>query len=99
MAESGDHGSMAEDDLAPLVERLVSSTPLTPEQARRVVLDVVTYLTESPQAYVLRRHRDLKRRVGLRNEQIFEQLADELGRRVFAGPRLSARQIRRIIYG
>ena len=87
------------DDLTPLVERLAASTSMTPEQARRVVLDVVAYLAESPEDYVVRRHGELKRREGLSNEAIFERLAHEISTRVFAPPQLSRRQIRRIIYG
>ncbi|HEX7081271.1 MAG TPA: hypothetical protein VF329_09670 [Gammaproteobacteria bacterium] len=90
---------MPDDDLQPLVERLAASTPLSREQARRVVLDVIAYLTESPEAYVARRHRELKRSEGLRNDAIFERLADELRCRVFAMPPLTTRQIRRMIYG
>lgn len=90
---------MLDDDLAPLIDRLTASTPLSREQARRVVLDVIAYLTESPEDYVLRRHHELKRREGLPNDVIFERLADELSRRVFASPTLSRRQLRRIIYG
>ena len=90
---------MPDDDLLPLVERLASSTPLTREQARRVVLDVIAYLAEAPEDYVVRRHAELKRREGLSNEAIFERLADEMATRVFAMPRLSRRQMRRIIYG
>lgn len=90
---------MLDDDLGPLIDRLAASTALSPDQARRVVLDVIAYLTESPEAYVVRRHRELKRREGLNNDAIFDRLADELGRRVFAITPLSRRQIRRMIYG
>jgi hypothetical protein len=90
---------MPDDDLTPLVDRIAASTPLTPEQARRVVLDVIAYLAESPEDYVVRRHAELKRREGLSNEAIFERLAEEMSVRVFAPPLLSRRQIRRIIYG
>lgn len=90
---------MLDDDLTPLVERLAATSPLSRDQARRVVLDVIAYLAEAPEDYVVRRHRELKRRDGLSNDAIFERLADELSRRVFAAPRLSLRQLRRIIYG
>lgn len=87
------------DDLEPLIDRLAGTTPLSREQARRVVLDVIAYLAESPEEYIVRRHGELKRREGLPNEIIFERLADELSGRVFASAPLSTRQIRRIIYG
>jgi hypothetical protein len=87
------------DDLNPLIDRLASSTVLGRDEARRVVLDVIAYLAESPEAFVVRRHRELKRDENLRNDEIFERLAKEVSSRVFAAPRLSARQVRRILYG
>jgi polyhydroxyalkanoate synthesis regulator phasin len=90
---------MADDDLQPLIDRIAATTPLGAEEARRVVQDVIAYLSEAPEAYVRRRHQELKHAAALRNDAIFDRLAEELSRRVFAAPRLSARQIRRMIYG
>jgi exonuclease VII large subunit len=81
-----------------LVAHLVRSTPLSPSEAARVVAEVVGYFAEPVQEFVQRRHRELKRR-GLRNEQIFEVIARELATRRVRAPELSARQLRRMVYG
>jgi hypothetical protein len=63
-----------------------------------VVAEVLAYFSETTADYVRRRHAELQSR-GLTNEQIFTRIAEELpGRRVVA-PELSARQLRRIVYG
>ena len=58
----------ADDDL---VAHLVRSTPLTPNEAARVVAEVVAYYGEAVPDYVRRRHAELKRR-GLTNDRIFD---------------------------
>jgi hypothetical protein len=81
-----------------LVAHLVRSTPLTPSEAARVVAEVLGYFSEELPDFVRRRHAELKRR-GLKNEQIFAVLHAELATRRVAPPPLSARQLRRIVYG
>jgi hypothetical protein len=81
-----------------LVAHLVRSTPLSPGEAARVVAEVVGYFAEPVQDFVRRRHRELRRR-GLHNEQIFEVVAEELATRRVRPPDLSARQLRRLVYG
>jgi hypothetical protein len=81
-----------------LVAHLARSTPLSPSEASRVVDEVLGYFTELLPDYVRRRHTELKRR-GLTNDQIFEELAGEVAARRFVPPPLSARQLRRIVYG
>ena len=83
------------DDLAAHVAR---SSGLSPSQARRIVDDVLSYLGESPQDFVRRRHAALLK-LGRRNEEIYARIADELRERRFPSPPYSIRQIRRIIYG
>lgn len=85
----------APDDL---VDHLVGSTSLTPGEARRVVADVAGYFGEPVPEFVRRRHAELKQR-GLTNDSIFAALGDEITGRPFAAPELSARQLRRIVYG
>ena len=80
-----------------LVDRLVAGTDLTPAEARRVIEDVVAYYAEPVEDLVRRRHAELKT-YGARNSEIFARIAEELGERVVAAPRLSERQLRRIIY-
>ncbi|WP_139979934.1 hypothetical protein [Nocardioides litoris] len=81
-----------------LVAHVASTTGLTPAEAARVVDDVVAFLAEPVGAYVRRRHGELKT-YGARNAEIFARLAVELEGRVVAAPRLSERQLRRLVYG
>jgi hypothetical protein len=81
-----------------LVDHLVATTGLTAAEAARVVGDVVAFHAEPLEAYVRRRHAELKTH-GARNPEIFRQVAEELAHRVVAAPALSERQLRRIVYG
>ena len=81
-----------------LVERIVASTGLTPAEAARVVEDVIAFHAEPVEDYVRRRHAQLKT-YGAKNDEIFARIADELADRVVAAPGLTARQLRRIVYG
>ena len=83
------------DDLTAYVAR---SSGLDPAQARRIVDDVLSYLSESPEDFVRRRHAGLLR-LGRRNPEIYPLIAEELALRRFPAPRWSLRQIRRVIYG
>ncbi|WP_293677985.1 hypothetical protein [uncultured Phenylobacterium sp.] len=85
-------------DLDDLVAHVARSSGLDPSQARRIVDDVFSYLSESPEAFVRRRHAALLR-LGRRNPDIYGIIAGELAERRFPAPAWSARQIRRIIYG
>jgi hypothetical protein len=81
-----------------LVSHVVATTGLTPAEAARVVEDVVAFHAEPVEDLVRRRHAQL-RTYGARNDEIFARLAEELQHRVVAAPRLTERQLRRIIYG
>jgi len=81
-----------------LVEHLVATTELTEAEAARVVEDVLAFHAEPVEAYVRRRHAELKT-YGARNTEIFSRLAEELAQRVVSAPALSERQLRRIVYG
>ena len=81
-----------------LVAYLVRTSRLSPQEATRVVGEVLAFLDETPEAFVRRRHRALQAE-GLSNAAIFTQLMDELGRWRFRASQYSERQIRRIIYG
>ena len=80
-----------------LVDHLVTGTGLTAAEARRVAEDVLAYYAEPVEAYVRRRHAEL-RTYGGRNADIFARIAVELRDRVVAAPSLSERQLRRIVY-
>ncbi|OIV35875.1 hypothetical protein BIV57_19355 [Mangrovactinospora gilvigrisea] len=81
-----------------LVDHLVRTTPLRRGEALRVVMDVLAYFDESVEEFVRRRHRELQAR-GLTNPEIFAVIGEELPHRAVAAPGLSARQLRRIVYG
>ena len=83
---------------ARLVTHLVESTGLSSSEAARVVEDVLAFHSESLEGFVRRRHTEL-RQSGLRNPEVFAQVAAELSDRVVAAPRLSERQLRRIVHG
>ena len=80
------------------VERLTRSAPLTASQARRVAEDVTSWFSETVEELVQRRHRELECQ-GLPNEQIYARIAIEVQAWRFRAAPLSARQIRRIVYG
>ena len=81
-----------------LVDHLVATTGLTAAEAERVVEDVVAFHAEPVEAYVRRRHAELKTH-GTRNSEIFARLGEELAHRVVAAPALTERQLRRVVYG
>ncbi|PZF79563.1 hypothetical protein [Jiangella anatolica] len=83
---------------ADLVEQIVRTTGLSPGEARRVVADVAAYFSEPVEDYVRRRHHELQLRGG-KNDEIFERIQAELAHRPVRAPELSARQLRRIVYG
>ena len=81
-----------------LVEQVCRTTGMPAADARRVVDDVVAFFTATTEDYVRRRHHDLQLR-GVRNDTSFAVIADELRRYPVRAPALSARQMRRIVYG
>jgi len=81
-----------------LVDHLVRTMRLPVGIAQRVVDDVVAYFDEPVEAVVRRRHRELQAD-GRSNTEIFDRIAAELEARPVAAPSLSARQLRRIVYG
>jgi hypothetical protein len=81
-----------------LVQRVADSLGIEEGEAQRIVGEVIAYYQEPVESYILRRHATYKRQ-GLQNAQIFPLLIQELDERLVAPPRLSERQVRRIIYG
>lgn len=81
-----------------LIDHLARTTPLSPSESARVVAEVLSYFSEPTEEFVRRRHDEL-RRAGLTNEKIFTRIQAELPLRRVSPPELSARQLRRIIYG
>ena len=85
-------------ELDELIAYLVRTSRLSASQAAHLVNEVLSFLAETPEAFIRRRHLALQSQ-GLANDAIFAQLAAEVERLRFRAPPLTARQIRRIIYG
>lgn len=81
-----------------LVRHVAASTGLSEATAIRVVADVKAYFSETVDAYVRRRHAELKE-MNWKNDEIWPLLAAELGARSFGAPELTERQLRRMVYG
>jgi tRNA(His) 5'-end guanylyltransferase len=81
-----------------LARYLTASTGLPASTAIRVIADVTTYFGETIEEYVRRRHAELQRGQH-KNDEIWAVIAAELRQRRFAAPGLSARQLRRLVYG
>lgn len=87
-----------QNELAELVTYLVRSTRLTSAEAHRVVDEVLSFMNETPEDFIRRRHLALQSQ-GFSNADIFVRVAAELGQRRFRATEYSERQIRRVIYG
>jgi hypothetical protein len=85
-------------ELHELVAYLASTTRLSAAEARHVIEEVLSFLDETAEAFIRRRHLALQAE-GLANSEIFARLQSELARWRFRSPAYSERQIRRIIYG
>jgi hypothetical protein len=81
-----------------LVRRVADSTGLPEATAIRVLADINAYFSETVEAYVRRRHAELKD-TNWKNDEIWPLVAAELRTRRFAAPELTERQLRRIVYG
>ncbi len=79
-------------------QRLQSVLGLSQAQATRVLDEVLDSLGLEVDEYIARRHGELQVE-GASNNEIFERIAEELRALRFKAPELSARQIRRRIYG
>lgn len=86
------------NELEDLVAYLVRSSRFTHAEISRIVEEVVSFLDESPEEFVCRRHRELQRE-GCANNEIFLRIVIEMAKRRFRAPHFTERQIRRIIYG
>lgn len=79
-------------------QRLQSVLGLSRTQASRAVDEVLDSLALEVDEFIARRHGELQAQ-GASNAEIFERIAEELRALRFKAPELSARQIRRRIYG
>ncbi|WP_026909692.1 hypothetical protein [Patulibacter minatonensis] len=80
-----------------LRSHLAGTTSLSPSEAERVIHEVLAYFDEDVPGFVRRRHGELQSR-GIRNDESFARISQELAGRRFSPPALSLRQLRRIVY-
>lgn len=78
--------------------RLQQLLGLTPERAARAVAEVLDSMRFDVDQYIRARHAQLQSE-SVTNAEIYERIAAELPSLRYVGPPLSARQIRRRIYG
>jgi hypothetical protein len=88
----------ATDEMGELVDYLARSSRLSPQEAARLVQEVLAFMSEVPEDFIRRRHLALQAQ-GLSNRAIYLRISEELAGRRFRAPEYSERQIRRIIYG
>jgi hypothetical protein len=81
-----------------LLRYLMDTAGLSAGTARRVIDDVLAHHSETIEAYVIRRHRELSA-LGIRNSASFLRIQEEIAARPFRANACTIRQIRRIIYG
>ncbi|NKB78163.1 MAG: hypothetical protein GKR96_14305 [Gammaproteobacteria bacterium] len=81
-----------------LINHLTHTTQLTPNQAHRLLDEVLAYFNEPIELFVQRRHQQLQDS-GYKNVDIFSIIEQELISSRFPAPSLSIRQLRRLIYG
>jgi hypothetical protein len=80
------------------VRRLSIVLGLSREQAERALLELCDSMSLDVDAYILARHAELQAQ-GITNPEIYERIAAELPQLRFKTKPISARQIRRRIYG
>lgn len=82
-----------------LLSYLSQSTGLPRNTCARIALDVLAAHNETLEAFVVRRHAELKASTDLKNEQIYTRIVAEVPEQRFVVRQISARQVRRFIYG
>jgi len=85
-------------ELEELIAYLTRISRLSPGEARHIVEEVLSFLQETTEDYVRRRHRTLQAE-GLPNASIYLRLSAELPAWRFRALPYTERQIRRMIYG
>ena len=85
-------------NISNLSQHLLDTFDLDREELNRLLDDILNFFDSTIEEYIQIRHLDLKA-LGLKNEEIYRTLQQEIERTRFKAPTLSLRQIRRIIYG
>jgi 23S rRNA G2069 N7-methylase RlmK/C1962 C5-methylase RlmI len=71
---------------------------ISQDEFSRLLEDVMEFFNLTLDDYVRLRHLQLQNQ-GIKNQEIYSRISQELGQRRFKAPELSERQIRRIVYG
>lgn len=82
-----------------LLNHLCNTTGLSRNTCTRVAFDVLAEYGETLEAFVKRRHTELKATTDLKNEHIYARILAEIPYRRFVVDSMSTRQVRRLIYG
>lgn len=79
-------------------QRLQHVLGLSPELAARAVAETLDSLRLEVDEFITLRHAELQA-AGISNQEIYERIAEEVRSLRFVAPPLTARQIRRRVYG
>ena len=83
---------------AELKDYLISAYPLSERDIERILEEINGFYDITVHDYIQSRHQELISH-GKKNNVIYQQLLEEINERRFRAPKLSQRQVRRIIYG
>jgi len=79
-------------------EHIIASFNITDKEFDRLMDEIHNFYNETLEEYIQHRHFVLKRE-GLKNNEIYKSVLEEIKQRRFTASKLSERQVRRIIYG
>jgi hypothetical protein len=81
------------------LEQLATALGLPREETERLVEEVRAVFDQTLPDFVKRRHAEYKRRMGLRNDEIYRRIREDVRSWRFRAPEITERQVRRMIYG
>lgn len=77
---------------------ILSMYRISQDEFSRLLEDVMEFFNLTLDDYVRLRHLQLQNQ-GVKNQEIYNRISQELGQRRFKAPELTERQIRRMVYG
>jgi hypothetical protein len=81
------------------LDQLATALGLPRDQAARLLEEVRTVFHQTLPDFVRSRHGEYKSRMGLRNDEIYRRIQDDIRDWRFRASDVSIRQIRRMIHG
>jgi hypothetical protein len=88
---------MIKNNLDDFKERLSHIIPVDNLDINKLHEEILSFFSESKIDYIKRRHKELQSQ-GYKNTNIYTIISTEIPNRLFRGQKLSARQLKRIIY-